>query len=95
MRKCSRPHPAKIISPKVGFFKDQYNLTWTVDSFLPIKEYRILYREFAVREFVRLFYSHPVNVSRCLFVALSVTHTTCTPARLSHSSNPVVLWPLS
>ena len=31
-----RPHAAKIVSPKKGFFKDQYNLTWTVDSFLPI-----------------------------------------------------------
>ena len=41
-----RPHAAKIVSPSLGYYKDQYNLTWTVDSFLPIKEYRILYREF-------------------------------------------------
>ena len=39
-----RPHRAKILSPSLGFKKDQYNLTWTVDSFLPIEEYRILYR---------------------------------------------------
>ena len=32
------------MSPNLGFKKDQYNLTWTVDSFLPIEEYRILYR---------------------------------------------------
>lgn len=41
-----RPHSAKIISPHLSYFKDQYNLTWTVDSFLQIEEYRILYREF-------------------------------------------------
>ena len=39
-----RPHAAKIVSPRLGSFKDQYNLTWTVNSFLPIEEYRILYR---------------------------------------------------
>jgi len=39
-----RPHRAKILSSNLGFKKDQYNLTWTVDSFLPIEEYRILYR---------------------------------------------------
>ena len=39
-----RPHAAKIISPRLGSYKDQYNLTWTVNSFLPIEEYRILYR---------------------------------------------------
>jgi len=39
-----RPHVARIVSPKLSLFKDQYNLTWTVDSFLPIEEYRILYR---------------------------------------------------
>jgi len=39
-----RPHAAKIITPRLGSYKDQYNLTWTVNSFLPIEEYRILYR---------------------------------------------------
>ena len=39
-----RPHRAKILSPSLGFKKETYNLTWTVDSFLPIEEYRILYR---------------------------------------------------
>jgi len=39
-----RPHVARIVSPRLSYFKDQYNLTWTVDSFLPIEEYRILYR---------------------------------------------------
>lgn len=39
-----RPHRAKILSPNLGFKKETYNLTWTVDSFLPIEEYRILYR---------------------------------------------------
>uniref|UniRef100_A0A0K2SXN7 Ig-like domain-containing protein n=1 Tax=Lepeophtheirus salmonis TaxID=72036 RepID=A0A0K2SXN7_LEPSM len=39
-----RPHIAKIVTPNLGYFKNQYNLTWTVDSFLPIEEYRILYR---------------------------------------------------
>lgn len=39
-----RPHPARVISPNVSFTKDQYNLTWTVDSFIKIDEYRILYR---------------------------------------------------
>ena len=43
-----RPHAAKIVSPRLGHFKDQYNLTWLVDSFLPIEEYRILYRVFKV-----------------------------------------------
>ncbi len=43
-----RPHPAKIVSPRLSYFKDQYNLTWTVDSFLPIEESRILYRVFKV-----------------------------------------------
>ena len=43
-----RPHVARIVSPRLSYFKDQYNLTWTVDSFLPIKEYRILYRVFTV-----------------------------------------------
>ena len=39
-----RPHAAKIISPSLSSYKDQYNLTWTVNSFLVIEEYRILYR---------------------------------------------------
>ena len=39
-----RPHAAKIVSPRLSSFKDQYNLTWSVNSFLPIEEYRILYR---------------------------------------------------
>jgi len=39
-----RPHAAKIISSRLSSFKDMYNLTWTVNSFLPIEEYRILYR---------------------------------------------------
>ena len=39
-----RPHASKIVSNSLGSFKDQYNLTWTVNSFLPIEEYRILYR---------------------------------------------------
>ena len=43
-----RPHVARIVSPRLSYFKDQYNLTWTVDSFLPIEEYRILYRVDAV-----------------------------------------------
>lgn len=43
-----RPHVAKILSPRLGNFKNQYNMTWTVDSFLPIEEYRILYRVNAV-----------------------------------------------
>ena len=43
-----RPHAAKIVSPKQSNLKDQYNLTWTVDSFMPIEEYRILYRVFSV-----------------------------------------------
>lgn len=45
-----RPHAAKIVSPRLSYFKDTYNLTWTVDSFLPIEEYRILYRIATVRE---------------------------------------------
>merc|ERR1711862_341038 len=39
-----RPHASKIVSNSLGSFKDQYNLTWSVNSFLPIEEYRILYR---------------------------------------------------
>ena len=49
-RISGRPHAAKIVSPPLSYFKDQYNLTWTVDSFLPIEEYRILYRVFSVSE---------------------------------------------
>ena len=49
-----RPHPAKIVSNQLSYFKDQYNLTWTVDSFLPITEYRILYRVFSVRHLLLL-----------------------------------------
>ena len=44
-----RPHAAKIVSPKLSAYKDQYNLTWSVNSFLPIEEYRILYRVNTVR----------------------------------------------
>ncbi|XP_023342737.1 limbic system-associated membrane protein [Eurytemora carolleeae] len=39
-----RPHVAKVLSAPLSYSKDQYNLTWSVDSFLKIEEYRILYR---------------------------------------------------
>ena len=39
-----RPHQAKVVSPQLSNENDQYDLSWTVDSFLPIQEYRILYR---------------------------------------------------
>ena len=51
-----RPHAAKIITPRLGSYKDQYNLTWTVNSFLPIEEYRILYRVNSVCYIYHYFY---------------------------------------
>jgi len=39
-----RPHTAKVTSPPLSHSKFDYNLTWTVDSFITIQEYRILYR---------------------------------------------------
>ena len=47
---CGKSKQSKVVlltrpvAPRLSYFKDQYNLTWTVDSFLPIEEYRILYR---------------------------------------------------
>jgi len=55
-----RPHAAKIVSPRLSSFKDQYNLTWSVNSFLPIEEYRILYRVNSVSSYVYL-NSHKVG----------------------------------
>ncbi|XP_063695860.1 lachesin-like [Culicoides brevitarsis] len=32
-------------SPTVGHYRDQYNITWTVQSYSPIREYRLFYRK--------------------------------------------------
>lgn len=33
-----------VIKPRVSNYHDQYNISWTVESFEPIFEYRLLYR---------------------------------------------------
>uniref|UniRef100_A0A336KBP2 CSON001901 protein n=1 Tax=Culicoides sonorensis TaxID=179676 RepID=A0A336KBP2_CULSO len=32
-------------SPTLGHYRDQYNITWTVQSYSPIREYRLFYRK--------------------------------------------------
>lgn len=31
--------------PTLGHYRDQYNITWTVQSYSPIREYRLFYRK--------------------------------------------------
>lgn len=34
-----------ILQPTVSHFRDQYNVSWTVQSYSPIREYRLFYRK--------------------------------------------------
>ena len=63
-----RPLPAKVISPVDSFSKNQYNLTWTVDSFLRIEEYRILYRLLLVSQ------TWSIPVTRFLKIPALIPH---------------------
>lgn len=33
------------VQPTIGRYKDQYNISWTVTSYSPIREYRLFYRK--------------------------------------------------
>lgn len=39
-----KPRPAIFRSTHVSQWKDRYNISWSVDSFAPIEEYRLYYR---------------------------------------------------
>ncbi|KAL1500967.1 hypothetical protein ABEB36_006377 [Hypothenemus hampei] len=38
------PPPVKVVSPRTGKCKDNYNISWEVESFTPITEYNLTYR---------------------------------------------------
>lgn len=42
-----KPRPAIFRSTPVSQWKDRYNVSWSVDSFAPIEEYRLYYRMLA------------------------------------------------
>ena len=50
-----RPNGPEISSDVESSYSDQFNLTWTVESFAEITAYRIIYRKYLVRT-SRLFY---------------------------------------
>ncbi|XP_063910469.1 limbic system-associated membrane protein isoform X2 [Zophobas morio] len=39
-----KPNPAKFSSASRGSWKDSYNISWAVESFSPIEEYKLLFR---------------------------------------------------
>ncbi|KAF7266151.1 hypothetical protein GWI33_020521 [Rhynchophorus ferrugineus] len=39
-----KPHPAKFNSPSTGKWKENYNISWEVESLSPVEEYKLLYR---------------------------------------------------
>ncbi|XP_030755972.1 limbic system-associated membrane protein-like isoform X2 [Sitophilus oryzae] len=39
-----KPHPAKFNSPSTGRYKENYNISWQVESLSPVEEYKLLYR---------------------------------------------------
>ena len=85
-----RPHAAKIITPRLGSFKDQYNLTWTVNSFLPIEEYRILYRVNSVCQFFHTIYQK-IRTSKHFSVLIYMFHCSkwwLSSVRFKYSSVP-------
>lgn len=43
-----RPGPAQFHSPMYSRYREMYNLTWSVESFPPIEEIRLLYRKLMV-----------------------------------------------
>lgn len=45
-----RPAMALFRSPPISQWKDKYNLTWVVDSHIPIEEYKLYYRPFSVTQ---------------------------------------------
>ena len=44
-----RPNGPEISSDVESNYSDQFNLTWTVESFAEITAYRIIYRKYLVR----------------------------------------------
>nr|XP_029714386.1 limbic system-associated membrane protein-like isoform X1 [Aedes albopictus]XP_029714387.1 limbic system-associated membrane protein-like isoform X1 [Aedes albopictus]XP_029731680.1 limbic system-associated membrane protein-like isoform X1 [Aedes albopictus]XP_029731681.1 limbic system-associated membrane protein-like isoform X1 [Aedes albopictus] len=50
-----RPGPAQFHSPMYSRYREMYNLTWSVESFPPIEEIRLLYRKLMMNES----YQHP------------------------------------
>ncbi|ENN83441.1 hypothetical protein YQE_00200, partial [Dendroctonus ponderosae] len=41
----AKPHPVKFVSPLVSQWKENYNISWQVESLSPIQEYKLLYRK--------------------------------------------------
>lgn len=48
MEVSGRPGPAEFHSAPWSRSPDSYNLTWKVDSYLPLQEVRLLYRKLMV-----------------------------------------------
>ena len=43
-----RPNSANMTSPSLSYHSDHYNITWAINSFSPIEQYRISYRKVIV-----------------------------------------------
>ena len=44
-----RPSSAILKSEPMGNSADSYNLTWKIDSYAPIEEYKLMFRKLFVR----------------------------------------------
>ena len=45
---AGRPNAANVTSPSLSYHSDHYNITWAINSFSPIEQYRISYRKVIV-----------------------------------------------
>lgn len=52
-----RPGQAEFLSPAYSGYLDLYNLTWTIESIIPLDEVRILYRKLMVMSIIYLYYT--------------------------------------
>jgi len=41
-----KPNEPLVISSAQGMYSDEYNITWTLESYSPIKKFRLMYRKF-------------------------------------------------
>lgn len=42
---AGKPNPVKITSNKNGRHQNNYNISWSVDSYTPIEEFKLFYKK--------------------------------------------------
>lgn len=54
MLQTGRPSRAIFLSESTGFSADSFNLTWKIESYAPIEEYKLMFRKLFVSKYVSL-----------------------------------------